>query len=91
MTVAALFVDASSHGIYPRLLGTQCWGEAQDARIYRGPDPVVAHPPCQLWVNMAAVNWKRYRKAEACLVSGRRRRRVLCLRAGVGAPLGRRA
>lgn len=58
--VAALFVDASSRGIYPHLLGSQCWGEAQDARLYRGPDPVVAHPPCQLWVNMAAVNWKRY-------------------------------
>lgn len=61
MTVAALFVDPK--GIYPRLIGPEwCWDEARDAREYRGPDPVVAHPPCQLWVNMAAVNWKRYGK-----------------------------
>lgn len=61
MTVAALFVDTSEHGIYPKLLGAEaCWGEERDARKYEGADPVVAHPPCQLWVNMAAVNWKRY-------------------------------
>lgn len=61
MTVAALFVDTSEHGIYPKLLGAEaCWGEARDARTYAGPHPVVAHPPCQLWVNMAAVNWVRY-------------------------------
>lgn len=57
--VAALFVDAK--GIYPELLGAECcWDEKCDARTYAGPDPVVAHPPCHLWVNMAAVNWKRY-------------------------------
>lgn len=59
--VAALFVDTSEHGIYPRLLGLdRCWGVDRDARGYAGPDPAVAHPPCHLWVNMAAVNWKRY-------------------------------
>lgn len=63
--VAALFVDDSEHGVYPRLLGADaCYGEThgRDAREYAGPgpDPVVAHPPCNLWVNMAAVNWKRY-------------------------------
>jgi hypothetical protein len=57
--VAALFVDAK--GIYPELLiPEQCWDETKDARLYSGDDPVVAHPPCSLWVNMAAVNWKRY-------------------------------
>lgn len=57
--VAALFVDPK--GVYPKLLGDEfCWDEARDARTYRGPHPVVAHPPCHLWVNMAAVNWKRY-------------------------------
>lgn len=57
--IAALFVDAK--GIYPQLLGADaCWDEERDARLYAGPDPVVAHPPCNLWVNMAAVNWKRY-------------------------------
>ncbi len=67
MTVAALFVDAA--GIYPEILGGHrvwCGREDftdprdDDARYYADNDPVVAHPPCQLWCNMAAVNWKRY-------------------------------
>lgn len=58
-SVAALFVDP--RGPYPRLLGAdQCWTADRDARTYPGPWPVVAHPPCNLWVNLAAVNWKRY-------------------------------
>lgn len=57
--VQALFVDP--RGIYPKLLGPErCWDEKRDARTYDGDGPVVAHPPCQLWVNLAAVNWKRY-------------------------------
>lgn len=62
--VAALFVDAK--GVYPDILGRDsCWCAERpsgddDARLYAGPDPVVAHPPCHLWVNLAAVNWKRY-------------------------------
>lgn len=55
--VVALFVDPT--GIYPYLVA-DCWGEARDARDYDGPLPVVAHPPCQLWVNFAALNYKRY-------------------------------
>jgi hypothetical protein len=59
--VVALFVDPG--GIYKALLGSDyCWGPDRDARLYAGPYPVVAHPPCQLWTNMAAVNWKRYRR-----------------------------
>lgn len=55
----ALFVDMN--GIYPTLLGAEnCWGEARDARTYDGTDPVVAHPPCQLWTAMCNVNYKRY-------------------------------
>jgi hypothetical protein len=55
--VAALFVDPA--GPYPAL-GADCWTKDRDARIYVGNDPVVAHPPCQLWVNFAALNYKRY-------------------------------
>ena len=59
MTVAALYIDP--RGPYPKLLGPElCWDEARDARTYAGPWPVVAHPPCQLWVNLAALNFKRY-------------------------------
>ena len=55
--VSALYVDPA--GPYPELVG-DCWNEVRDARNYDGPNPVVAHPPCQLWVNLAHVNYKRY-------------------------------
>lgn len=59
--VDALFVDPK--GIYPQLLGAErCWGEERDARTYNGYGPVVAHPPCQLWSNMAAAAWGRWHK-----------------------------
>ncbi len=57
--VAALFIDPS--GPYPGLVGAEyCWDIDRDARTYPGRCPVVAHPPCQLWVNFAALNFKRY-------------------------------
>jgi hypothetical protein len=59
-TVAALFVEKG--GAYYGLEGVDPWDEESDARTYVGPHPVVAHPPCQLWVNMAGVNFIRYRK-----------------------------
>lgn len=55
--VAALFVDPS--GVYTELVEDR-WDADRDARLYDGPLPVVAHPPCQLWVNFAALNYKRY-------------------------------
>jgi hypothetical protein len=45
--VAALYVEAD--GGYYRLPGVDPWDEARDARLYPGPYPVVAHPPCQRW------------------------------------------
>jgi hypothetical protein len=60
VTVAALYVQTD--GVYYGLDGVDPWDEKRDARRYAGPHPVVAHPPCQLWVNLAAVNWKRYRR-----------------------------
>lgn len=45
--VAALYVE--SGGTYFGLDGVDPWDEARDARQYKGPHPVVAHPPCQRW------------------------------------------
>jgi hypothetical protein len=56
--VAALFV--AKGGSYYDLPGVDPWDVERDARRYQGPYPVVAHPPCQLWVNFAALNFKRY-------------------------------
>ncbi len=58
MKVAALFVQPN--GCYSILEYVDSWPESRDARKYQGPLPVVAHPPCQLWVNFAALNFKRY-------------------------------
>ena len=56
--IAALFVDEK--GCYAGLPDVDIWGASRDARLYTGPWPVVAHPPCQLWTNLAHVNFKRY-------------------------------
>ena len=56
--IAALYVQKG--GCYFGLDGVDPWDEQRDARLYAGPWPVVAHPPCQLWVNLAALNFKRY-------------------------------
>jgi hypothetical protein len=56
--IAALFV--ATGGSYFGIPGVDPWDVARDARLYDGPYPVVAHPPCQLWVNFAALNFKRY-------------------------------
>lgn len=56
--VAALYVQ--TNGCYYGLPDVDPWDQARDARRYRGPHPVIAHPPCQLWGPMAAVNFARY-------------------------------
>lgn len=58
MTVAALYV--ASGGSYYGLDGVDPWDEARDARRYAGPHPVVAHPPCDRWHQLSAVNHKRW-------------------------------
>lgn len=45
--IAALFVEKG--GGYFGLDDVDPWDEDRDARIYAGPWPVVAHPPCQRW------------------------------------------
>lgn len=45
--IAALFVEPD--GVYAGVPGVDPWDENRDARLYAGPWPVVAHPPCQRW------------------------------------------
>jgi len=45
--VAALYVHRG--GAYYGLPDVDPWDVSRDARRYAGPDPVVAHPPCQRW------------------------------------------
>lgn len=45
--VAVLFVSNDSP--YLLLPDTDPWGKHRDARLYRGSDPVIAHPPCERW------------------------------------------
>lgn len=45
--IAALYVE--SGGSYYGLPDVDPWDQARDARLYDGPHPVVAHPPCQRW------------------------------------------
>lgn len=45
-TVAALYVEAGGGYYVP---GVDPWDVTRDARLYAGPWPVVAHPPCQRW------------------------------------------
>jgi len=56
--IAAIFVQPD--GCYADLQNVDAWPEHRDARRYAGPLPVVAHPPCQLWGAMAAVNYARW-------------------------------
>ena len=51
--VAALFVQRN--GCYYGLPGVDPWDEARDARLYAGPWPVVAHPPCARWCRLAGL------------------------------------
>lgn len=45
--IAALYVERG--GCYFGLPHVDPWDEARDARLYAGPWPVVAHPPCARW------------------------------------------
>lgn len=56
--IAALFVQDG--GCYFNLSNVEPWPAKRDARLYVGPYPVVAHPPCQKWGAMANVNFARW-------------------------------
>ena len=47
MIASALYVI--KNGPYFNLEGIDPWDEERDARKYRGPLPVIAHPPCERW------------------------------------------
>lgn len=49
--IAALYVETG--GVYYGLPDVDPWDEARDARVYAGPWPVVAHPPCARWSRLA--------------------------------------
>jgi hypothetical protein len=57
--VDALYVAPRS--IYKTLLGAErCWDEKRDARLYEGPGPVITHPPCAAWCQLAGVREAKY-------------------------------
>lgn len=58
MTIAALYVETG--GCYFGLPDVDPWDVTRDARLYAGPHPVVAHPPCSTWCQLAHVNQARY-------------------------------
>lgn len=47
MTIAVLYTMKNS--VYDTIPGIETWGIERDARTYKGPYPVVAHPPCARW------------------------------------------
>jgi hypothetical protein len=56
--IAALYVETD--GCYFGLPHVDPWDKERDARLYTGPHPVVAHPPCDRWHMLSAVNHKRW-------------------------------
>lgn len=57
-SVAALFVE--SGGVYFGQPSIEPWDVTRDARLYAGPHPVIAHPPCSRWCQLAYIIQARY-------------------------------
>lgn len=56
--IAALFVQTG--GIYFDDPEIDPWDEPRDARLYRGDNAVVAHPPCSRWCRLAGLVQARW-------------------------------
>lgn len=55
--IAALFVETGGVYFAP---GFDPWDIKRDARLYAGPHPVIAHPPCARWCRLAGLVEKRW-------------------------------
>ena len=49
--IAALFI--AKNGTYWNHPEIDAWDEERNAFLYKGPHPVIAHPPCQRWCKLA--------------------------------------
>lgn len=58
MIVSVLFCEPDT--VYSSFPDTDLWPEPRDARLYSGPNRIIAHPPCARWCAMAHLNEKRY-------------------------------
>ena len=58
MMISALFVE--KNGVYYNMPNVDPWDIERDARLYNYDNPVICHPPCQLWGKFAKVNYKRW-------------------------------
>lgn len=56
--VAVLFCDPK--GSYSKVRNVDLWDASRDARTYAGPYPVIAHPPCSRWCQLAGLIQHRY-------------------------------
>lgn len=56
--IAALFVY--ERGPYAKIPDCDLWPAKRDARLYTGPFPVVAHPPCARWCRLAGLVESRW-------------------------------
>ena len=70
MTVAALYVE--TNGVYYGLDDVDPWDEERDARLYSGPWPVVAHPPCDRWSRLATFRRQRDGNDGGCFAAALR-------------------
>jgi hypothetical protein len=51
---------AEKDGVYSRIKSCNIWDIEKNALNYKGSNPVICHPPCQLWGRFAKINYKRW-------------------------------